>query len=509
MDYINYSPEEESAPAASVLQPYKILVVDDEEEVHKITDLLLRDLVLDGHGIQLISTYSFREAREALNLYPDIAVALVDVVMETNHAGLELIRYIREEVHNRKIRLILRTGQPGVAPEEQVIIDYDINDYKSKTELTYQRLVTSVVSCIRSYRDISVIDRNQKGLRRIIDASSQLLDYHEKTTQEFMDGLLTQLILFYHFNEAPGELDGLVLLEAQGQYIVAAGSGTYKAFLNQPLDAVNDDQARAAIDTVGHDRSDKLLFGEHHIVSYHVGYEKQGCIIYLRCSKQIDQDLMRIFMGGIIQAMDNFILNNSILTTEREVISTLSEIVEKRDMSTANHIKRVSEYAYILGKRLGMDAEDCGKLKIACMMHDVGKIGINDHILLKPQELSKEEFEIIKGHTSIGHRILATSSLSLMKMAADIALNHHERWDGTGYPQQLKGEAIPLSARLISVLDVFDALTHKRIYKDPWPMDEALAYIRDQREKMFDPQLVDLFFDSMEQIQGVWHQYPD
>jgi len=229
----------------------------------------------------------------------------------------------------------------------------------------------------------------------------------------------------------------------------------------------------------------------------------------MKCGSEIDSDLIRIFFSNMFLALDNFVLNRNVQVTQREIISTLSEIVEKRDMSTANHIKRVSEYVYVLGKNLGLDIESCKNMKIACMMHDVGKIGISEKILLKPAALTVEEFDEIKEHTSIGHRLLENSPLPIMKVAAEIALNHHERWDGSGYPNNVGERKIPLNARILSVLDVFDALSHKRIYKEPWTLEETLDYIRSQSGKMFDPELVDLFFESMDEILEIWNTYPD
>lgn len=509
MDYVSFKPEDEDIVHGLDLPVYKILIVDDEEEVHKITRLILRELKLDGRQMDMYSAYSLAEGKRIFNAHEDIAVVLIDVVMETNNAGLDLVRYIRETLNNRTTRIILRTGQPGAAPEEKVIIDYDINDYKSKTELTSQRLITSIVACIRSYRDIVMIDRNRQGLRRIIDASSQLFDYHDKSTHEFLEGMLTQLVLFHYFSGEQGEIDGFVMIQNDKEFKVAAATGVYKQDMNHKLWELKDTEVVTAIHGVCSDNREKLIFGGDYYLSYHAGFEKVVSTIYIRSACSIEEDLMRIFMANIIQALDNFVLNRSILVTEREVISTLSEIVEKRDMSTANHIKRVSEYAFVLGNRIGMDQETCNNLKIACMMHDVGKIGISDHILLKPASLTSEEFDMIKEHSKIGHRILVNSSLSLMKMAAEIALGHHERWDGTGYPHELKETNIPITARMISVLDVFDALTHKRIYKGPWAVEEAFAFIKEQRGKMFDPQMVDLFFESIDQIMAVWHEYPD
>ena len=151
------------------LGSWKVLIVDDEPEVHAVTKLALNDFSLNGKTLEFISAYSGEEAKAIFNTHSDIAVVLLDVVMETDDAGLKVAEYVRNELDNHFTRIILRTGQPGQAPEKDVIINYDINDYKSKTELTAQKLFTVIIAALRSYRDIIVIEENRRGLEKIID----------------------------------------------------------------------------------------------------------------------------------------------------------------------------------------------------------------------------------------------------------------------------------------------------------------------------------------------------
>jgi len=160
---------------AETLAPWKMMIVDDVEDVHNVTRMIFDDYVFDGRNMVFLSAYSGREARELMVAHPDTAVILLDVVMETDHAGLEVVQHIREELKNKIVRIILRTGQPGEAPEKKVIIAYDINDYKTKEELTSNRLFSTVTSALRSYRDMTVIEKNRRGLEMIIHASSSLL----------------------------------------------------------------------------------------------------------------------------------------------------------------------------------------------------------------------------------------------------------------------------------------------------------------------------------------------
>jgi putative two-component system response regulator len=182
-----------------------------------------------------------------------------------------------------------------------------------------------------------------------------------------------------------------------------------------------------------------------------------------------------------------------------DTFERLALAAEYRDDETGQHTKRVGRMAALLAKELGLDHEEVDLLERAAGLHDVGKIGIPDRILLAPRKLTPEEFEIVKSHTTIGAKILSGSRSPLMQMAEEIAWSHHERWDGTGYVGAF-GEEIPLMGRITTVADVFDALTHARPYKEAWPLEEAIAEILAQRDRQFDPRVVDAFLAIQERI---------
>ena len=180
-----------------------------------------------------------------------------------------------------------------------------------------------------------------------------------------------------------------------------------------------------------------------------------------------------------------------------EILVRLALAAEFRDDDTGRHAQRVGLSSALIAKELGMPGEDVASIRRTAPLHDVGKIGISDTILLKPGKLTQEEFEIMKTHTTLGGRILSGSRFQVLQFAEDIALTHHERWDGGGYVG-LKGEAIPMVGRIVAVADVFDALTHTRPYKPAWPIDEALAEISDQAGRQFDPNVVAAFLRTHE-----------
>lgn len=200
---------------------------------------------------------------------------------------------------------------------------------------------------------------------------------------------------------------------------------------------------------------------------------------------------------------------SEIRSSREETIERLSIAAEFRDNETIRHIKRVSGYCEILARAVGYDKDECEMIRIASQLHDVGKIGIPDHILLKQGPLSEQERTTMKQHTEIGYRILSGSSSEVLTIAASIALTHHERFDGAGYPRGLSGESIPVEGRIMAVADVFDGLTSRRSYKDPVPMHEALAVLQAEANNQLDGDLVDVFLSSMEYILPIREQHSD
>lgn len=188
--------------------------------------------------------------------------------------------------------------------------------------------------------------------------------------------------------------------------------------------------------------------------------------------------------------------------TELEALECLGKAGEYRDTDTGAHVFRVGYAAYRLAKAAGLAEKDAKTLMLASPLHDVGKIGIPDHILLKPGKLTAEEWEIMKTHAQIGAGILTSANSSVMKLAKTVAISHHEKWDGSGYPHGLAGEAIPIAGRIVAICDVFDALVSSRPYKKPWSEEEALEFLKQSAGTHFDPRLVELFAGEIQQVKA-------
>ncbi len=203
-------------------------------------------------------------------------------------------------------------------------------------------------------------------------------------------------------------------------------------------------------------------------------------------------------------ALDKAIASKNVFLREYETLTVLAHASEYKDPETGAHISRVSSYSLLLSKALGHSNEMQELIYYAAPLHDIGKLGIPDVILLKQDKLTSQEFEIIKTHTTIGHRILTNSSSKYLKAGAVISRSHHEKYDGTGYPDSLRGEEIPILGRIVSIADVFDALTSKRPYKSPWSFERALDYLFDKKGEHFDPYIIELFLNNISEIRRVF-----
>ena len=222
-----------------------------------------------------------------------------------------------------------------------------------------------------------------------------------------------------------------------------------------------------------------------------------------------DLELLSLAASYAGKSLESVMLHQEIINTQREIISTMGEVGEIRSKETGNHVKRVAEYSYVLALGLGLDIEQAELLRTASPMHDIGKVAIPDAVLNKPGKLTEEEHDIIKSHTKIGHQLLQSSKRELLRTAAIVAEQHHEKWDGTGYPHGRKGEDIHLFGRITAVADVFDALSAERVYKAAWPLDRIENLFREERGKHFDPEIIDVFFRELPKLLEIRERLTD
>ncbi|CAO3354639.1 response regulator [Azospirillum palustre] len=327
------------AEAAEPVEPWLILIVDDDPAIHATTKMVLRGFTFEGRPAQFLSAATAAEARGVLRDNPAIAVILLDVVMESDDAGLRLVRYIRSELSNRRVRIILRTGQPGQAPERDVILSYDINDYKSKTELTAQKLFTSVVAALRGYQDITAIEDHREGLERILDSSSTLLG--KRTMAEFVRHAVEQIVGVCP--PANGPTSGGVALVSRlcdgprpAEPLVLGGAGCHVGMEGIPLFLALPPDAAQAVTAVLADGRNRYERG-HSVLVFRSATRRHDTVVYLGHGRALTADerrLLEVFCAKVAIGFDNVHLYEELTelnrSLERQVAERTQDLVAAR-----------------------------------------------------------------------------------------------------------------------------------------------------------------------------------
>lgn len=488
---------------------WRVLIVDDDESVHQVTRLVLADAEIEHRKLDIVSAYSSKEAKEILLKDDTFCMAFVDVVMETDHAGLELVEWIRKEIKNQSIRLVLRTGQAGTAPEAKVIKQFDINDYKEKTDFTANKMITTVYASIRAYRDIVTIQRSLDAFKKLIEATHDLLKISQ--LKNFGSAALNHLL-------------ALMNVESSALYIAR----TKTDFAYQSTSSIiactgkyiceSDSLEKSTINTEVKKRIQQVFLEEKHyrdnscFVGFYRTTSHAASVLYIEFENDDEHfkaNLAELFATNVALILESLTKQKEIEKTQKELLFIVGEAVEARSKETGAHVHRVAILCEMLAQKLGLDERFVEAIRLAAPLHDLGKIGIPEQILHKPGKLEGEDWEVMKSHAKLGADILDKSSEHISKLAASLAHYHHENWDGTGYPDGLKGEEIPIEARIMAVADVFDALGSKRCYKEPWPEDEIKAFLLEQSGKKFEANMVNILIENFDEFLDVRKQYPD
>jgi len=606
-----------------IIGTWKILVADDEEDVHSLTKMVLENFRYQNKSLEIISAYSGAETLNILKEQNDIILVLLDVVMESDDAGLMVVKKLREELHNNLTQVILRTGQAGKAPELDVVSNYAINDYKEKTELTSQKLFTSIITAIRSYENTKSLESNKYEIEKLnFDLKNMVNSFDKRVlaskvdekgniiyasdafckiigyTQEELIGTnfsmlrhpdsdkktLEKLEISYKAKKPwSGELIYLTK-EKEALWVKASRfpefdkSNNFLHFMNTYEDITD----KKEVENLNHemnrlistfdenviasktDITGKLTYVSHAFCTIS-GYtqkellnknhsllrdqdttnefydelwstitakkvwkgeikdkKKDGTKYWLQTTITPEYDVHGKFIcyTSISEDISNKkhiekanrkieILNTEIEDTQKEVVFKMGAIGEARSKETGMHVRRVAEYSKLFALYLDIPPQKAEILKQASPMHDIGKVAIPDSILNKPGKHTAQEWEIMKTHSQLGYEMLGSSNKNILKIAAIVAREHHEKWDGTGYPRGLAGKDIHIYGRITAMADVFDALGSERVYKKAWEDERIFEFFKDQREKHFDPEIVDIFFKHLDKFLVIRDKYKD
>jgi response regulator RpfG family c-di-GMP phosphodiesterase len=493
---------DEPRPAAGDSAPWKILVVDDDEEIHKVTRLALTGFTHYGRPITLLQANSGAEAVAAMRENPDTALVLMDVVMETEHAGLDAVLTIRHQLKNHLTRIVIRTGQPGQAPEEMVVRQYDISDYREKTEITARRLHTLVHHGLTHYRELVELHQQKYGLEQVLGAAAEL--QAQRNEEDFSRRTLQQLVgLLYG---EPAAADALMAARMPGRPSrVLAGTGRYAPAAGLALDEVVTPELNAELEAALRDRATE--YGVTRFLTTLATTSGAQLLLHVAGERAIDPadpTHISLFGRAVAAGYENLRLTRALKDSQRSLILLLATAIEQRARAGAGHGQRVAKLVRLLGELHGLPESVLEWLPLAATLHDVGEIAIPEAILNKPGELTRDEQALLETHTRWGQDLLRGQESDMLQIAGLIAGQHHERWDGAGYPNGLRGEQIHVYARLAALANGFDELLHPRGGRLA-PLASVISQLEQERAKAYDPQLLDLMLKNIDRFVAITH----
>lgn len=481
---------------------WKILIADDDADVHEVTRMVLRGVRFRGRPLEFIDAYSAAETIEALHKHPDTAVVFLDVIMETDDAGLCAARHIRECGFNL-VRIIVRTGFPGQAPERRVVLDYDIHDYKEKSELTVQKLLTSTLSALRAYDDLVALENHRRSLMSVLESVSWF-DFN--AIQRYIAGMLAE------FSSLTGlRSDQVVMVSRCGtqaratvQVVATLGEWRTDAELLRFEDLPPDISA-IILETLRTESAQEsagggtLYFRRHGI----------DLVVFAAGSdvfSQTDQVLLDVFMDKACQALSNQTTFSNMLDERNAMFRGLGLRAERRHGEGGAALDGLMELACAIARRLETtlvfpDAVDDAFVRdigAAAALHDLGNEALPPDLLTKPAAFSEDERRSMQTHVAKGLERLRdfasdAQNSGALTLARQVIAGHHEHFDGGGYPAGLRGDAIPPAARIVALADSFIALTAARPHRPALSDEQACALIASGSGSRFDPRVVQAF----------------
>jgi response regulator RpfG family c-di-GMP phosphodiesterase len=470
---------------------WKILIVDDEPEVHAVTKLALSDFSFLGRGLEFHSAYSGEEARELATQHPDAAIVLLDVVMETDDAGLHVAKFIREDLGNRFTRIILRTGQPGQAPERTVIVNYDINDYKSKTELTAQKLFTAVMSSLRSYRDIISIDHSRHGLEKVIASSTNL--FALQSMEHFVDGLVQQL--------------SWVIGGARQTLYAAAGRSPHpeqmviRAAYGEDADNLMNQQIKAALPKKVLPEVDKVIrshgiyYGDDFVLAYCPSQcRPQGALLCLtglsRPLVDSEKELLQLFADNVQLAHDNV---TCLQDTDELLAGLVARLMTLEQEQVAQSIERQSGFVQVthaIALAQGMSKSRAQQTATAATLYERA-----EELFAVMDDQPASKVSPCQERLKRAVRPLHMAESDMAQIAYRALSERLERWDGLGLPAGKQGDAVALESQVLVLASHFCRLQQQDISSE-----QLVDRLNAERDRHYSSALLDVVIDNLSEL---------
>jgi len=469
-----------------------VLIVDDDQGMHMISRLLIRGMTFQGKKVALISAHSIEEARQQFAENQDVSVAVINAPEGQIDQYIQLIRHLRHTLKLKELRIILSIVSYKEIKDVGEYENLDINDLRTINELTEENFAIVVRTALRDYLAEAQLTQHISGLHSLISDLSAEVKVADHTLYEVLKKIESIM--------GRPEGNSKLVIEPNADWNVVFSEGQFSGLSEKEIFEGSEELIELVKKYTATQTNYFLYSNDKVFFSLNMIANQDALCCIFGCERAYQDSytlgITQLFTTEYSLKIRNERLQKDLLMSHRHVLTKLCESVEVRSPETGKHIYRIGMYAALFSKILGFDEEYQILIEHAAPLHDIGKIAIPDVILMKPGKLTTDEFETMKTHVIHGFNFFKRESdeiRPLLDLAAVIALTHHEKWDGSGYPNQTSGIDIPIAGRIVALCDVFDALRSKRCYKEPVTLKETLRIMQKDAGTHFDPKLMKIF----------------
>lgn len=496
----------------AVSQAWRVLVVDPLNEITSFINELQRGYTSGAVNLVVERAESHAEVLRQLTESSDIAVIILELSNTKDDSALILIQNIREVLGNIVVSIITVSSDTIAVEYGNFARQYNILSNITLEQIKSGTARATIVEGFKVFQSKFHLEESRQLFVASLKQEEEMSKFSSLSI--FISGFLSRLCSLLS-DANPNCRSEISMLSAyrigiSSEYRVLEGMGEYKDSknieLNQVLSEEDCQHAFANNETTNHSVTRNSYCG---IFTTHSG---ESALIYVKKSKPLNErelQLLSQFTESASTAIGTISISNDDTARRSDVLTTLSRVVELRSQETAVHVNRVGAVSKLLASRLGLSSREIDLVWLAAPLHDIGKAVTPESILNKQGTLTKHEYSIMQNHVTHGYEFLKNSNIELINAAATIALSHHEKWDGTGYPRGLKGDDIHIFGRIVGLADVVDALIGKRCYKDPLSLGKVVDIVHSERGKHFDPAVVDTFVNSLDEYVEILRQFPN